>query len=185
MPDSDSPNPKRSLGGLLSAAMPDLRRWILRRRGVEKLGGESIGDLIQSVCREALEAKEGFEDRGDPSFTAWLQTLTDRKLADRARHWSAARREAARRTSLGEEDLVEEQSGPEEEALRKDLVERVLSAIGRLPRDQADVLRLQLTEGLGTAEIAERLGKSAGAVRVLRSRGLATLAQQLDDSDQS
>lgn len=180
---------QRSLGGMLTAALPDLWRWIRRRRGVERLGTESTSDLVQSVCREALEARSHFQDQGDQRFQAWMRTLADRKLTDRARHWGALRRDASRRTELDEESpsLGSERDGPDARLDAREQREGLLRAMQALPPDQLAVLHLQVHEELTTAEIAARLNKSEGAVRILRCRGLARLggaltsAQDADD----
>ncbi len=165
---------------MLTTALPDVWRWVQRRRGTQRLGGESAGDLVQSVCREALEARGKFEDRGDRQFQAYMRVLTERKLADRVRHWSAARREAARREPLGEFDPQGTCEGPVTLAAQRDLAEHVVELLANLPPDQAAVLRLQVESDLSTGEIAHSLGKSEGAVRILRCRGLSTLGGFMD-----
>ena len=83
----------RSFGQRLGSVVPEIRRWVARRRGVARLGRESVDDVVQSVCREARMARErGSEPR---SHRALLRTHTRRKLDDRVRHWSAGRRDAA------------------------------------------------------------------------------------------
>ncbi|MBI5364594.1 MAG: sigma-70 family RNA polymerase sigma factor [Planctomycetes bacterium] len=175
---------RRTLGGLLSGLLPDLRRWILARRGTAKLGAESTSDLVQSVCREALSARPGFEDQGDVQFRAWVRTLAERKLADRAKHWSAEKREASRRVELDPESHGGRAGEPTESVLdelgRRELTERLSLAIRGLPPDQRAVLELQVREDLSTAAIAARLGKTEGAVRTLRSRALAAVGCVLE-----
>jgi RNA polymerase sigma-70 factor (ECF subfamily) len=55
----------------------------------------------------------------------------------------------------------------------------MLQALEELPEDHRDALRLRYFEGLGSKEIAERLGKSNGAVRVMLSRSLSKLQELL------
>lgn len=176
----------RTLGSLLRDVLPELRTWILHHRGIARLGNESTRDLLQSVCREALAARAGFEDRGDIAFRAWMRRLTDRKLADRARYWSAQRRETARRRALPQAldgaPLVAEQATPEERASDRELTRFLLERIAQLPAAQRAVLELQVREQLSTAEIARRLDKSELAVRLLRCRALAALGRALDPS---
>jgi len=58
---------------------------------------------------------------------------------------------------------------------------RVLAALRSLPTRQREVLALRYYLDLSEAEIADTLGISPGAVKTHASRGLATLAQQLED----
>jgi RNA polymerase sigma-70 factor (ECF subfamily) len=57
---------------------------------------------------------------------------------------------------------------------------RLHQALEQLPEENRTALRLRYVDGLATKEIAQRLGKSDGAVRVLLTRTLARLEQLLD-----
>jgi RNA polymerase sigma-70 factor, ECF subfamily len=178
------PRRRRTLGDLLCDAMPELRHWILRRRWAARLGNESAGDLVQSVCREALAARAAFEDQGNARFRAWVRRLAERKLADRARHWNALRREKSRRDPIRETDHEEPvappESSPFEQASRCELSRRLLDAIELLPPAQRAVLELQVLEQLDTGQIARRVQRSEVAVRILRCRALDALARTLE-----
>ena len=52
-------------------------------------------------------------------------------------------------------------------------------ALGKLPAEQREALRLRYVENLPSKEIAARLGKSDGAVRVMLTRALGQLQQLL------
>jgi RNA polymerase sigma-70 factor (ECF subfamily) len=56
---------------------------------------------------------------------------------------------------------------------------RLLEALATLPTDQREALRLRYVDGLGSKEIAARLHKSDGSVRVMLTRALARLQQIL------
>jgi RNA polymerase sigma-70 factor (sigma-E family) len=58
---------------------------------------------------------------------------------------------------------------------------RVLEALRSLPTRQREVLALRYYLDLSEAEIATTLGISAGAVKTHAHRGLATLAERLED----
>jgi RNA polymerase sigma factor (sigma-70 family) len=55
----------------------------------------------------------------------------------------------------------------------------VMAAFERLSQDQREVLLLSMVAGLTAAEVAAALGKTVGAVKALRHRGLASLARVL------
>jgi RNA polymerase sigma-70 factor (ECF subfamily) len=58
----------------------------------------------------------------------------------------------------------------------------MLAALDTLPEDQREALRLRYLVGLPSKEIAVKLGKSDGAVRVMLTRGLSRLqALMVDD----
>jgi len=57
---------------------------------------------------------------------------------------------------------------------------RLADALARLPADYAEVILLRNVEGLPHQEIARRMGRGIGAVRMLWVRALARLRQELD-----
>ncbi len=67
------------------------------------------------------------------------------------------------------------------DARRPDDHARVLAALRSLPDRQREVLALRYYLDLSEAEIAATLGVSAGSVKTHAHRGLATLAERLED----
>jgi RNA polymerase sigma factor (sigma-70 family) len=57
---------------------------------------------------------------------------------------------------------------------------QVAAALQQLSPDQREVLLLSMVVGLTAPEVATALGKTIGAVKALRKRGLAALAEVLD-----
>ena len=58
---------------------------------------------------------------------------------------------------------------------------RLQQAIEQLPEESREALRMRYVESLPSKEIAQRLGKSDGAVRVLLTRSLKKLQPILED----
>ena len=58
---------------------------------------------------------------------------------------------------------------------------RMQEAIEALPEEQKSAVRMRYADGLPTKQIAEKLGKTDAAVRVLLSRSMRHLEKQLDD----
>ncbi len=56
---------------------------------------------------------------------------------------------------------------------------RVLTALEQLPEEHREALRLRYLEGMPSKQIADKLGKSDGAIRVMLTRSLAKLQQIL------
>jgi RNA polymerase sigma factor (sigma-70 family) len=63
--------------------------------------------------------------------------------------------------------------------MKREEIEHVERAFDRLEEEQREVITLAHVAGLTRAEIAERLGKSEGAVRTMLSRALADLADEV------
>lgn len=134
-------------------------------------------DLTAGVFMEALQAPEKF--RGSLSdLRAWLFRIGRNNLID---HF---RRRPHNLVSIEDVDPAEldplgEIADPEELALASIDRQRVLRAIEGLSPDQKDVLLLRLTGDLTSAQIAELLGKTTGAVKALQHRAVSALARVL------
>ena len=89
--------------------------------------------------------------------------------------------ELRRRSRRGDTTPLDELSDPraapsaEDEALSAYGVDTVRDVLGQLPPDQRDVLLLRLVGDLTVEQVAETMGKSAGAVKQLQRRGISTL----------
>jgi RNA polymerase sigma factor for flagellar operon FliA len=73
---------------------------------------------------------------------------------------------------LGEEDV-------EEAAMRNFEKERIAAALGSLPSEEAEAVRLLVMEQLSMGEARERTGASPKQLRARRDRGLASLREDL------
>ena len=84
-----------ALNSLFARNLPPLMAFIRMKAGGVVLARESISDLAQSVCREALMDAEDFEYRGEAEFRNWLFLQATRKILDRARYLKAQKRYSA------------------------------------------------------------------------------------------
>lgn len=66
---------------------------------------------------------------------------------------------------------------------RKEQIERVREAIGRLPEKERDVVKLRVYQHLKFREIADELGIPLGTALTRMRAGLAKLASQLEPPD--
>jgi RNA polymerase sigma-70 factor, ECF subfamily len=159
------------------------------RAGPQLRARESNSDLVQSVCREILEHAERFKYPSEGAFKHWLFTTAQRKIQHRHEYWTAQKRGAAGEMSLdagsnssgssASPDLMSRYrrfSTPSGVASLREEVERVESAFDRLTEEHREVISLAYLTGLSRAEIAERMQRSEGAVRVLLHRALARLS---------
>ncbi|HVC34932.1 MAG TPA: sigma-70 family RNA polymerase sigma factor [Chloroflexota bacterium] len=129
-------------------------------------------DLTEQVFLKAWEAIDRYEPRGAP-FVAWLYRLAHNLVVDhyRGRHSSA---------SLDEIEDAEDAGADVESAVQDRLeAEAVRAAIGTLNPDYQQMLVLRFVEGLSHAEVAQIVGKSEGATRVIQHRALQALARAL------
>jgi len=148
-------------------------------------------DIVQQTLLEAVRDWPKFRGGTDAELAGWLrQILAHVLLREVRRYGGAQRRDIGREVSL-EEALAESSrrlgaalaapgSSPSERAGRHELELRLADALARLPADYAEIILLRNVEGLSHEEAAGRMGRGAGAVRMLWVRALARLRQELD-----
>lgn len=117
--------------------------------------------------------------RGLPKFSgdeaawrAWLFTNARRRMLDQAR---TGKRHPTQ--PLDDVHSVEVPRTPDAEqiAMENLATEAAIAALSRLPKQQAEVILLRVVSGLDTDVVADMIGKTPGAVRVLAHRGLKRL----------
>ena len=108
---------------------------------------------------------------GEDRLPAYLRSAVLNGARSHLRHRGVERRHLR---SVASPAAVPEARLPEDDA-------RVLAALRALPDRQREVLALRYYLDLSEAEIATTLGISAGSVKTHAHRGLATLAERLED----
>lgn len=129
-------------------------------------------DLTAQTFLAAQEAIASFRGRG--TFVAWLMGIASRKAADYFRR---------QRTTLPLEAAAQIEAdiiAPEAFTDRQLSLEQVAQALSRLTPDRAEAIALQLFSGLSTAEVAQVMGKSEAAVKMLVCRALKDLRHHLE-----
>jgi RNA polymerase sigma-70 factor (ECF subfamily) len=149
-----------------------------------------VEDILQEVSVEAVRALPE-TDLGERKIFSWLCQLAERRIIDaHRRFFGAQKRDAGREVPLGSPggdsehaaiiDLLVASMTTPTQALSRNMKEvRLLEALATLPADQREALRLRYVENLPSKDIAARLGKSDGSVRVMLTRALARLNQML------
>lgn len=173
-----------AIDSLMERHMPTLLAYMRSRMGELLARKESAADLAQSVCREALGELQHLEDRGQVAFQGWLFALARSKIRDRYRYYRAEKRDAARERSSPQSGfdlgmLLPSTTSPSQNAIRGEELAKLEAAFTRLPEDYREVLTWSRVLGLSHAEIAEEMGRSEGAVRVLLHRALVRLGYLL------
>lgn len=141
-------------------------------------------DLTSETFFRALRSMQDFRWQGR-DFGAWLMTIARNLAMD---HFKSGRTRletstddmsphegALGRARTGTADL----GGTEETVLARLTSEVLLTTLRTLPDDQRDCLVMRFLQGMTTAETAEALGRSSGAVKQLQLRGLRNLAARL------
>ena len=152
-------------------------------------------DVLQEVTAEAVRTLPQTDLSHQDPF-GWLCQLAERRIIDaHRRYFEAKKRDAGREVPIsgGGDDsqqgdlinLLVASMTTASKAFSRNLREMRLSqALAELPEDRREVLHLRYVECLPTKEIAERVGKTDGAVRVLLTRSLARLQEILGPEEQ-
>lgn len=148
-------------------------------------------DIVQQTLLEAVRDWPRFRGQTEAERAAWLRRILAHVLLHEMRRYGGTRRRDVDREVSLDEALAESsrplgaalaapQTSPSEQAARHELERRLADALARLPADYAEVILLRNVEGLPHEEVARRMGRGAGAVRMLWVRALARLRQELD-----
>jgi RNA polymerase sigma-70 factor (ECF subfamily) len=136
-----------------------------------------VDDIVQEVLLTAAQGLNRFAYQSPGSFMTWLSRIADHTIIDAARHEKRQKRHP--------EELVRFKSesnpkGPEPMDLQtpsrvfaeQESLQELLRKLDTLPPDYREVILLARFEGLTTAELSERLGKSRESVALLLHRAL-------------
>lgn len=146
-------------------------------------------DVMQVTYLEAFLQFSRFTPQGVPAFVGWLRRIAENNLRDAVKEMEREKRPPPdRRISpsaydesvsnfiglLGITLTTASRVAATKEA--SSTLERVLS---ELPPDYGQVIRLYDLEGRPIAEVAKQMGRSAGAVHMLRNRAHDHLRERL------
>jgi RNA polymerase sigma-70 factor, ECF subfamily len=145
-------------------------------------------DLLQETVIAALRALSQ-ADLAERDPFGWLCQVAEQRIIDAHRRFFGAQKRAADREvplDAGADGrgglidlLVASMTTPSQALSRDHKQRRLQEAVAGLPPEGREALRLRYAEDLPTKEIARRLGKTDGAVRVLLTRTLGKLQRLL------
>jgi len=133
-------------------------------------------DITSEVFHKALVSLPSYEWRGVP-FAAWLLRIAANAIIDHAKQ--AAREFPAPDDSPEPAADLDLQAS----AMRAlDYRAQLFRLVGRLPEVQKQVVYERFVEQRSIREIAQRLGKTEGAVKQLQLRAVQNLRAQMEGS---
>lgn len=178
---------RAAVNALIERYWPDVHAFVRLRAGALVRSRESTSDVVQSVCREALQHIERFKYPSEGAFKRWLFATALRKIIDRKKHYLAGKRDVLREVEVSEGDAealwqrYRSFSTPSRRLMVREEIERVERAFEDLSDSDREIITLAHIVGLSRKEIAEQLGKEEGAVRVQLFRALAKVSERLSD----
>ena len=153
----------------------ELYGYAYKHVGTPQIAEDLVAETFSRFLT-ALERGGGPQDH----LRAYLYRITHNLITD------LYRREPPPAQELEEEQLVEDSPGPAGILAVQQEADRVRQALRLLTPEQRQVLTLKFLEGWSSAEIAQSMEKSLGAVKALQHRGVASLQRiLLDNQDPS
>jgi len=135
---------------------------------------DAAEDLTSEVFHKALASLRRFEWRGAP-FASWLLRIAANAIADQAQR---GRKEFA----VADPPEIAEDASVLVEIEEVERRARLFRLVEQLPEEQRRVIAMRFAEEKSIREIAEKLGRTEGAVKQLQLRGLRNLRAQIKES---
>lgn len=159
--------------------------------GQQWRGSIDADDVMQVTYMEAFLQMRNLAATDAAGFIAWLRRIAKNNLQDAIKELSRKKRPPpGRRIRRGAGDesyvtLVEVlggDTGTPSRAVAQDEAAAVLrDMLDRLPPDYAKVVQLYDLDGRDISDVCEELGRSAGAIHMLRARAHARLRSMLGE----
>jgi RNA polymerase sigma-70 factor (ECF subfamily) len=143
-------------------------------------------DVVQDALILALGGLKDFTYKNEGDFLRWLSTIAENKLRDILDKFHTEKRDVHKEIPFKKEGRSTEDGSigaagpvrtttPSVIVSKKESLDKLERALDNLKPEYKQVILLKKIEGLSHAEIAERLGKNTGAVRMLLARAMAAL----------
>ena len=181
-----------ALADFITVVRFQLLAFIERQLGAALRRKIEADDIFQEVSADAIRSLAEIDLSSRDPF-GWLCQIAERRIVDAHRHFfSAQKRDAGREVGLGSPGgsssspglinlLVASMTTASQAFSRNAREARLASALLELPEDQREAIRLRYVENLPSKQIAERLGKSDAAVRVMLTRSIKKLQSILGE----
>jgi RNA polymerase sigma-70 factor (ECF subfamily) len=137
-------------------------------------------DVMQVTYLEAFLQIDRFAPSGKGTFAAWLRRIAENNLRDAVKELERNKRPPERRRireNPGQDSYVilieklgQTSATPSRHARGKEARRYLETAIRQLPEDYQTVVRLYDLDELEVSEVARAMGRSKGAVHMLRAR---------------
>jgi RNA polymerase sigma-70 factor (ECF subfamily) len=185
------------LGALLELYRDYLRLVARAQMGPTLRAVADPSDLVQQTFLEACHDFDHFGGTTEAQWRAWLRRILAHNLAALVeRHVRAQKRDVRRQVSLvrgamraGSSGAGEEVaavcclSSPSSQAQQHEASAVLAERLTQLPAAHREVLLLRNIEGLPFEEVARRMGRTPGAVRLLWVRALDRLRLLLKEDE--
>lgn len=183
-----------ALGRLMGLYGSYLKLLVASQLGDRLRRRVSESDVVQETFFEAHRDFAAFRGQTPEEFLAWMRRiLVNNLMRVVEQHLATAKRDVRREVSLecmqrGVEQSTSRfaalaalgQDSPSADLQRQEATATLAQALATLPTDYRRVIQLRHLEGLPFEDVAERMDRSCGAVRMLWLRAIKQLRSALD-----
>ncbi len=178
-----------ALAELLRKHGPQVRRRITGQIAEHFRSAVDEDDVMQVTYLEAFLQADRFTARDSGSFLAWLTRIAENNLRDAVKELSRAKRPPREKRVTGRstsdshmallETLGSTITTASKQAEKREAKSILNTCTRRLPADYHEVVRLYDLESRPVTQVANIMGRSVGAVYMLRARALSRLRELL------
>lgn len=182
----------------LGRALDDCRAYLIfvaqRELDPDLRAKGSASDLVQETFLEAQRDFGQFQGNSAEELKAWLRQLLLNNLANFTRNYrGTAKRDVHREVAVdaasssrgGGDRLAADILSPSGFAVEHEQAEALLRALEQLPDDYRQVILLRYQEQRPFEEIGRLMNRSGNAVRIIWSRAVRRLRQEMEGSHDS
>lgn len=157
---------------LFERYIPILTRWAHQHLPREARDLSETGDMVQLTLMRALKHVDTFESRGEGAFLGYLRRILLNAVRDEVR-----RAQGRRAPAPLDEELCDPAPSALEQTLGRETMARYEAGLARLTEAQREAVILKIEMGYRNPEIAQALGRSVDAARMMVARALVDLAE--------
>ncbi|MCG8919437.1 sigma-70 family RNA polymerase sigma factor [Actinokineospora sp. PR83] len=168
---------KEALSALFAWLGPPITRYCRAHIGRSGSAFTAADDLAQETMIAVLRALPSFRG-GRQEFLPFVFGIAAHKLAEHQRHRGNDRADSVAAVP----DVVDDEPGPEQTVLRREMRNRMDRLLAILTPRQREIIVLRVVVGFSAAETANVIGLSAAAVRICQHRAMNRLRKALVDA---
>jgi RNA polymerase sigma-70 factor (ECF subfamily) len=170
-----------ALNALFQRYAPRMLAVIRLRMGRDLRAHLESRDILAATMLKAFQRIEQVRGTDPSSLVAWLARIAENEIRDQRDYHRRARRDAAQVVEFeaGLNGLAARVRSQSSRIVLDEALARLEHAIESLDEAHREVLLLRKFEELSFSEIAERLGRSPDACRMLLARAMTALTLRM------
>ena len=174
------PASNQALDRMYERCTPRLLSYIRLKLGRTLRERLESRDILQATLLKSFQHLVVFRGSDGQSLMAWLARIADREIVDRADYHHRQRRDAGRESPVDDHpELTARVRSVLSQVIIEEEAGELEAALDSLSDAHRQIILLRKFEDLPFKDIAQRLGKSEDACRMLLARAMTALTLKL------